>query len=94
MTNDFQSVNLPLADLIFNNNLVQETFQIIDFYLFLQVFFALSGSTGKLLWEFSNPMIKSDLMSVYVAQFIDDLNQDGIPEILAVHGKNTNKICK
>ena len=31
-------------------------------------------------------MIKSDLMSVYVAQFIDDLNQDGIPEILAVHG--------
>ena len=31
-------------------------------------------------------MIKSDLMSVFVAQFIDDLNQDGIPEILAVHG--------
>ena len=31
-------------------------------------------------------MIKSDLMSVYVAQFIDDLNHDGIPEILAVHG--------
>ena len=25
-------------------------------------------------------------MSVYVAQFIDDLTKDGIPEILAVHG--------
>ena len=50
------------------------------------VFFALSGATGELLWEFSNDLVQSDLMSVYVAQFIDDLNQDGVPEILAVHG--------
>ena len=48
------------------------------------VFFALSGSTGKILWEFSNPLIKSDLMSVYVAQFMDDLNKDGVPEILGM----------
>ena len=39
-----------------------------------------------MLWEFSNHVIKSDLMSVYVAQFIDDLNKDGVQEILAVHG--------
>ena len=25
-------------------------------------------------------------MSVYAAQFLDDLNSDGVPEILAVHG--------
>lgn len=50
------------------------------------VFFALSGATGKLLWQFENDLVKSDLMSVYVAQFIDDLNKDGVPEILAVHG--------
>ena len=50
------------------------------------MFFALSGKTGQILWEFSNHVIQSDLMSVYVAQFIDDLNSDGVPEVLAVHG--------
>ena len=46
----------------------------------------MSGATGELLWQFSNDLVQSDLMSVYVAQFLDDLNQDGVPEILAVHG--------
>jgi len=50
------------------------------------VFFALSGKTGEILWGFENHIIKSDLMSVFVAQFIDDLDGDGVQEVLAVHG--------
>ena len=50
------------------------------------VFFAFSGKTGKILWQFENHLIKSDLMSVYAAQFINDVNNDGTPDVLAVHG--------
>ena len=39
-----------------------------------------------MLWEFGNHAVQSDLMSVYAAQFVHDLNGDGCPEILAVHG--------
>ena len=42
--------------------------------------------TGEILWGFENHIIKSDLMSVFVAQFIDDLDGDGVQEVLAVHG--------
>jgi hypothetical protein len=38
------------------------------------------------LWEFGNHAVQSDLMSVYAAQFVHDLNGDGCPEVLAVHG--------
>ena len=31
-------------------------------------------------------MLQTDLMSVYVAQFINDVNGDHVPDILAVHG--------
>ena len=54
--------------------------------IFDQVLFALSGKDGKILWEFGNHAVQSDLMSVYAAQFVHDLNGDGCPEILAVHG--------
>ncbi|TRY71775.1 hypothetical protein TCAL_12171 [Tigriopus californicus] len=50
------------------------------------LFFAISGKNGQTLWEFENHIIQSDLMSIYAAQFVHDLNGDGIPEILAVHG--------
>eukprot|EP00095_Tigriopus_kingsejongensis_P007875 maker-scaffold127_size327531-snap-gene-1.8 protein:Tk07875 transcript:maker-scaffold127_size327531-snap-gene-1.8-mRNA-1 annotation:"hypothetical protein BRAFLDRAFT_93831" len=50
------------------------------------LFFAVSGKDGSTLWEFENHIIQSDLMSVYAAQFIHDLNGDGVPEVLAVHG--------
>ena len=46
----------------------------------------MNGKTGRLLWEFKDELIQSDLMSVYAAQFIHDLNGDGISDILAVHG--------
>ncbi|XP_040572858.1 uncharacterized protein [Lepeophtheirus salmonis] len=50
------------------------------------LFVAISGKNGKVLWKFDNDLIQSDLMSVYVSQFIHDINGDHIPEILAVHG--------
>ena len=31
-------------------------------------------------------MLQTDLMSVYVAQVISDVNGDHVPDILAVHG--------
>ena len=49
-------------------------------------FFAVNGKNGKLLWEFSDKMLQTDLMSVYVAQVLNDVNGDHIPDILAVHG--------
>lgn len=51
-----------------------------------KLLFAISGKNGQTLWEFENHIIQSDLMSIYAAQFVHDLNGDGIPEILAVHG--------
>ena len=45
-----------------------------------------SGQTGKVLWRFENHLVQSDLMSVYAAQFIRDVNHDGVPDVLAVHG--------
>lgn len=51
------------------------------------MFLALSGKDGRVLWEFdSDHPVQSDLMSVYAAQFVRDLNGDGSPDILAVHG--------
>ena len=54
---------------------------------FLQVFFAFNGQNGHILWEFEEDhKVNSDLMSVYAAQFVHDLDGDGVQEILAVHG--------
>ena len=46
----------------------------------------MSGKDGKVLWTFEDAMLQTDLMSVYVAQFLHDVNDDNIPDILAVHG--------
>ena len=50
------------------------------------VLFALSGKTGRKLWQFESHLVKTDLMSVYAAQFVQDVNSDRVPDILAVHG--------
>ncbi len=52
----------------------------------IQLFLAINGRNGSVLWEFEQHEIKTDLMSVYDAQFISDLDGDGSPEVLAVHG--------
>ena len=50
------------------------------------VFLAVSSKTGKKIWDFGDHAIRSDLMSVYAAQFVEDLDRDGVQDVLAVHG--------
>ena len=50
------------------------------------VFLAVSLKTGSMIWQFEDHAIKSDLMSVFAAQFVSDLDNDGVQDILAVHG--------
>lgn len=50
------------------------------------MFVALNGRNGSVLWSFDTHLVKSDLMSVYDAQTLQDLDGDGVPEVLAVHG--------
>ena len=50
------------------------------------VFLAVSIREGKELWSFGDHAIQSDLMSVYAAQIVEDVDNDGIEDVLAVHG--------
>ena len=50
------------------------------------VFLAVSIKKGKELWSFGNHAIQSDLMSVYDAQIVEDIDNDGVQDILAMHG--------
>lgn len=50
------------------------------------VFQAVSGKSGKLLWNFGSQEAREPIMNVYTAQFIRDLNGDGVMEVLAAHG--------
>ena len=50
------------------------------------MFLAVNGKTGDTLWEFSDKMLQTDLMSVYVSQVISDVDGDHVPDILAAHG--------
>ena len=50
------------------------------------VFLAVSIKEGKELWQFGDHAIQSDLMSVYAAQIVEDVDNDGVQDILAVHG--------
>lgn len=48
---------------------------------------AIDGQTGAVLWEFDKRhAIQMDVLSVYAAQFVHDLNGDGVPDVFAVHG--------
>ena len=50
------------------------------------VFLAVSIKDGKELWSFGDHAIQSDLMSVFAAQIVQDVDNDGIEDVLAVHG--------
>ena len=50
------------------------------------LFLAISVKTGEKIWDFEDHAVKSDLMSVYAAQFVQDLDSDGVQDVLAVHG--------
>ena len=46
---------------------------------------AVSGGTGKQLWRF-NDTAMNEIMNTYTPQYVDDLNDDGVPDILNIHG--------
>ncbi|CAH1796048.1 unnamed protein product, partial [Owenia fusiformis] len=46
-----------------------------------------NGKDGALIWNFgSESDAHSDIMNVYTAQFVQDLDDDGFPDVLAAHG--------
>lgn len=51
------------------------------------VFEAISGRKGKMLWRFrkEDPGFKA-IMGIYTAQFVRDLDGDGVADVLASHG--------
>lgn len=50
------------------------------------VFQAISGKSGKLLWNFGKQASRDRKMNLYTAQFIRDMNGDGVLDVLAAHG--------
>lgn len=49
-------------------------------------FQAISGKNGKLIWNMDEQAARDENMNFYTAQFIRDLNGDGVMEVLAAHG--------
>ena len=45
----------------------------------------MSGADGRFLWNF-NDSTQNDVMNLYTGQFIPDRDQDGVPDILNIHG--------
>ena len=50
------------------------------------VFEAISGKTGNMIWEFGPQECRDTNMNLYTGQFIRDLNNDGVMEVLVTHG--------
>lgn len=50
------------------------------------MFCAINGNDGTEIWTFEKGPAKNPIMNIYTAQFIRDLNNDGVVDILAVHG--------
>ena len=49
------------------------------------MFTALSGADGQVLWSFHGTE-QNKVMNLYTAQFLPDLNRDGVPDVLNIHG--------
>ncbi|KAL4229159.1 hypothetical protein ACF0H5_012197 [Mactra antiquata] len=49
-------------------------------------FQAVSGKDGSLLWNFGKQEAKNDIMNLYTAQYIHDIDGDSIIDILTIHG--------
>ena len=54
------------------------------------VFLAINGKNGSLIWIFSNNELHNKGMNFYTAQFIRDLDGDGILDVLQIHGGDIN----
>ena len=46
----------------------------------------MNGRTGTLLWKFKDKIVKNNIMNLYTAHIVDDLDEDGVLDILAIHG--------
>ncbi|XP_052803386.1 uncharacterized protein LOC128233645 [Mya arenaria] len=49
-------------------------------------FEAVSGRTGERIWTFGKQEAKNEIMNLYTAQLIPDMDEDGVVDILAIHG--------
>ena len=52
---------------------------------FVQTFQAASGRDGSLLWKFNDSSLNV-VMNAYTGQYVGDLDADGVPDILNIHG--------
>lgn len=50
------------------------------------IFQAINGKTGNKIWDFGPQESRDTNMNLYTAQFIRDLNSDGVMEVLVTHG--------
>ncbi|XP_035219132.1 uncharacterized protein LOC118192294 isoform X2 [Stegodyphus dumicola] len=49
-------------------------------------FSAISGVDGFLLWEFDDQNAKIDASNVYTPQYVNDIDFDGVPDLVVIHG--------
>lgn len=52
----------------------------------IQGFSAINGKDGSLLWEFDDQNAKIDTSNVYTPQYLMDIDFDGVPDLLVIHG--------
>ncbi|GFT02758.1 uncharacterized protein TNCV_879611 [Trichonephila clavipes] len=49
-------------------------------------FSAINGKDGTLIWEFDDQNAKIDASNVYTPQYISDVDFDGVPDLVVIHG--------
>lgn len=47
---------------------------------------AINSINGRMLWNFTHSTERVDIMNLYTAQFIQDLDGDGVVDLLNIHG--------
>ena len=52
----------------------------------IQLFMLLSGATGEAIWLFDDKEVLESISNLYTAQFIQDMDGDGVQDILNIHG--------
>ena len=46
----------------------------------------MSGASGREIWKFNNKELLVSISNFYTAQFIQDVDGDGIHDVLNIHG--------
>lgn len=50
------------------------------------MFDVVNGWIGMLLWKFKDKLVKNSIMNLYIVYIIDDLDKDGIFDVLVIYG--------